>query len=83
MGRIMRKRRDKLRLTLEGGICKICELRRPIGDFVQDHCHATGFLRDKICRKCNALLGFADDEVFILGKAIDYLKHWHRELKVA
>lgn len=39
-----------------------------------DHDHITGKVRGLLCTHCNSLLGFANDNISILLKAIDYLK---------
>ena len=40
--------------------CRLCEKRRPLEDFVLDHCHATGKLRGFICGHCNVKLGWLE-----------------------
>jgi hypothetical protein len=40
-----------------------------------DHDHRTGKVRELLCIKCNTIIGFADDNVEILQKAIEYLQH--------
>ena len=54
----------------QGGLCAICERSTLL---VIDHCHETGSIRGLLCRRCNGLLGFATDKVWILHKAIEYL----------
>jgi hypothetical protein len=39
-----------------------------------DHCHATGKIRGLLCMKCNSGLGYFEDEVKRMKKAIDYLQ---------
>jgi hypothetical protein len=39
-----------------------------------DHDHVSGKIRGLLCRKCNAMLGFARDQVTILESGIQYLK---------
>jgi hypothetical protein len=36
------------------GVCPICEQERPL---VQDHDHATGLVRGRLCRSCNSRIG--------------------------
>ena len=38
-----------------------------------DHSHRTGEPRGWLCRKCNLLLGLADDNATLLLKAVEYL----------
>lgn len=38
-----------------------------------DHDHSTGVVRGLLCAKCNALLGYADESIEVLSKAIEYL----------
>jgi hypothetical protein len=59
----------------QGGKCSICgrhqsDLRRRL---CVDHNHATGKIRGLLCNKCNFILGYANDDVVILSKAIDYI----------
>lgn len=39
--------------------CAICDIVRPL---VIDHCHKTGKVRGLLCRTCNMLLHYIDDE---------------------
>jgi hypothetical protein len=41
--------------------------------FYIDHDHKTGKIRGLLCRHCNLLLGFSNDDVNILLKSINYL----------
>ena len=38
-----------------------------------DHCHTTGHIRGLLCGRCNTMLGFAKDNMYILQEAIKYL----------
>lgn len=54
--------------------CAICKsmLRRENIDI--DHNHSTGEVRGILCSRCNKMLGFAEDDIHKLEKAIEYLK---------
>lgn len=68
----------------QGGLCGICQRTAvstsiiPRGSgiprTVVDHDHVTGVVRGLLCVPCNLMLGYADDDVAILGRGIDYLK---------
>jgi hypothetical protein len=75
-------RKDKYGLTEEqfrdllekqDRVCGICKRPFTHEPFV-DHDHKTNNVRGLLCSKHNFLLGFADDDVEILEKAIAYLK---------
>jgi len=53
-----------------GDVCKICKKWKP--DCI-DHSHITGKIRGLICSRCNTALGFVDDNVETLRRAIEYL----------
>ena len=38
-----------------------------------DHCHATNIVRGALCRRCNLLIGYANDSHLLLTSAIKYL----------
>lgn len=69
---------DEYNILLEkqGYKCKICE--RPTSDFKKrlhvDHCHKTGKIRGLLCYTCNSGLGYLKDSIYLLFKAIFYLK---------
>lgn len=59
-------------------ICPICEKRTIVSitaNIVADHDHNTGKGREWICDSCNTGLGRFKDDITILERAIDYLKH--------
>lgn len=39
-----------------------------------DHNHSTGQVRSLLCNDCNAMIGFANENIEVLGNAIEYLK---------
>lgn len=63
--------------------CAICgyeeevkSARGRLRRLVIDHDHATGFVRDLLCSRCNAALGLFRDDVEVLLAAAQYLvKH--------
>lgn len=65
------------RLTAQGGRCAICG-DLPIKHLAIDHDHATGHLRELLCRQCNTMLGKSRDSVEILQRALAYVIR-HRE----
>ena len=59
--------------------CPICERRTIVGitaRIVRDHDHRTGKGREWICQTCNTGLGAFKDDITILKRAIEYLKHF-------
>jgi len=52
------------------GICVICKKNSIL---VLDHDHITNIFRGFICRNCNSLLGFSNDNINTLKNAIIYL----------
>src|ERR1044072_2399997 len=54
------------------GRCKICN-RKPIGKLYVDHCHQSRKVRGLLCQKCNSGLGFFNDDISLVIKAVDYL----------
>lgn len=58
--------------------CAICgkqhDSSKKRGRLYVDHCHTTGKVRSLLCSAHNSMLGYAEDQVETLQKAIDYLK---------
>jgi hypothetical protein len=54
--------------------CGICGKEFLNNFFHIDHCHKTGRVRGLLCRKCNVGIGFMEDDVSILQKAIKYVQ---------
>lgn len=70
-------------INKQGNCCAICnkpEHRRlKTGDIKPlsvDHNHTTGEVRALLCNDCNALLGFAKEDIDTLKKAINYLEYF-------
>jgi Recombination endonuclease VII len=57
-------------LVAQGGKCPIC-LTEPAEHL--DHDHATGEVRGVLCFNCNGALGRFEDDVEVMGRAIEYL----------
>lgn len=61
-------------LEQQGFRCRPCG--RDITDSAcVDHCHATGKVRELLCRMCNFALGHAGDDPTRLRALADYLEH--------
>ena len=60
-------------LNEQNGYCLICEelMHMP---FV-DHCHNSLDVRGMLCKKCNSIIGYANDDINVLKNAIEYLEN--------
>lgn len=60
--------------------CAICPRQhdpsKKRGRLYVDHCHKTGKIRALLCSFHNSMLGYAEDDIEILNKAIDYIKKY-------
>jgi hypothetical protein len=58
-------------------LCAICkqELVDGTGKVHVDHNHLTGAVRKLLCRRCNMMIGMADDNISILLNAAEYLRN--------
>lgn len=54
----------------QGKLCAICSKERPL--FI-DHDHQSLQVRGLLCRYCNTMLGFGNDDPEVLKRAIEYL----------
>lgn len=67
-------------LIYQKNVCLICgkkETKRNgygIQPLSVDHNHRTGEVRGLLCNKCNSMIGFCDENPFILIKMIKYLR---------
>jgi hypothetical protein len=58
----------------QGGRCASCGNLSQ--DLMVDHCHTSKKVRGLLCNTCNAIIGFASDNITILQLTIEYLvKH--------
>lgn len=68
---------------IQGGLCAICRTRRITAKssrlFV-DHDHEKGHVRGLLCHYCNAGLGYFNERIDVLKRAISYLDE-HQEAK--
>ena len=54
--------------------CAICRGPQNVGlNLDVDHCHVTGRVRGLLCRRCNSIIGLAEDQDRLLEAAIRYL----------
>ena len=76
--RYVKKRREQRKLWMakrtRPSLCEVCGRSDVI---VFDHCHQTNKFRGWICKKCNGVLGYVDDNVEILKKLIAYLEKFN------
>lgn len=48
-----------------------------------DHCHSTGKIRGLLCSRCNTAIGYFNDSIPVIEKAIRYIKyHEKRETEI-
>ena len=60
----------------QDGVCAICKKSSKLKSsrLAVDHCHKTGKVRGLLCGQCNAGMGFLQDDIELLCRAIEYLK---------
>lgn len=64
----------------QDGVCAICLqpetaiVRRNAARLAVDHCHATGRIRALLCRRCNQMIGSAEDSAELMSRAACYLR---------
>jgi len=61
-------------LNNQENACAICKTSNK--RLVIDHCHSTNKFRGLLCKECNLLIGFANDDIITLINAINYLKKY-------
>jgi hypothetical protein len=60
----------------QGSSCKLCKKLFDITNIIcVDHCHKTGKIRGLLHKKCNSIIGLADDSIELLELSIGYLKN--------
>lgn len=57
--------------------CGICDKRITFGEMKLDHCHATHRIRGYLCNRCNLGLGYFQDSIPTLRKAITYMEDFY------
>lgn len=61
-------------VKLQQGMCELCGIQFQKDDRIDfDHCHKTNKPGGLVHKKCNSLIGLAQDDIELLYKAIDYL----------
>lgn len=67
-------------LDEQGGVCAVCKTTKQPNEkermLAVDHSHMTGKIRGLLCRRCNVVLGLANDDDSVLHGLIDYLKKY-------
>lgn len=67
-------------LADQNGLCAICgkeerqEICGKVASLSVDHNHETDKVRELLCMRCNAILGYAKDDIQLLEAAINYLR---------
>jgi hypothetical protein len=61
-------------LAKQKNVCAICHLPCKHGRLCIDHDHRTNVVRGLLCRRCNSVIGLAEDNQTILQNAITYLE---------
>ena len=66
----------------QDGLCAICgkmetykHYKGTICRLSIDHNHTTGAVRGLLCQKCNAALGFLDEDIIRMLKMIEYIEN--------
>ena len=67
---------DYLKLKKEqNNLCFICKQDND-KELCIDHCHLSGKIRGLLCHKCNSALGFLNDDIYLLKRAVYYLERF-------
>lgn len=62
-------------LKNQNGGCAICGRKKEKINLAVDHSHKTGKIRGILCMKCNHGIGYFNDDVLLLEKAIKYINN--------
>ena len=74
-GKRLSQQEWKAHYDAQGRCCAICHMSaHEVGALVCDHNHQTGAFRALLCRRCNVLLGWGNDDPNRLRAAADYLE---------
>jgi len=60
----------------QNNACALCGRSEEYKALSVDHDHKTGKVRGLLCNKCNTALGFFQDNIETVSKALDYLKRF-------
>lgn len=55
---------------------KCASCKKELQEKFVDHDHITGEVRGILCRRCNTIIGFADDDIQVLQDNINYLRRY-------
>lgn len=68
---------DQLEEWIHDATCSVCGKTKAANKkaLALDHNHSTGEFRGFLCCDCNLLLGYAQDNIDLLKKAIAYLEN--------
>lgn len=71
-------------LERQGSACAICGMSQDENGkaLAVDHSHATGSVRDLLCSRCNAAVGFVRESAEVARKIADYIERWSNGLHV-
>jgi hypothetical protein len=61
----------------QAGRCGICNDAPADRDLVVDHCHATGRVRELLCRQCNIAAGAVRDDPTTARQLANYLEKYN------
>lgn len=67
----------QIMLSSQLGNCAICGMHTQEGSQILsvDHDHKTNKVRGLLCKSCNQGIGFLRDDIYIMQKAIEYIRY--------